>query len=240
MIERFDTDFEYFWNLIDQKYNFAYARYADGEVRLMRGDAVHDNSQAYLVDKWKAPQSMTKVGRDLLDTISHIEDNFYYAISGTNDSIDDYNFLRTHIKQIPERITFANLWINNNYKKTLQKYSSLSREVFLICNEKARKENFPFKVVDVTPFPNDCINYWESSGEEFITNLTKKFNTLQNTLVFVSCGPISEIIIHRLFISNSNNTYIDVGSSIDEYVHGYKTRPYMIGSSEYATFISRF
>lgn len=35
-------------------------------------------------------------------------------------------------------------------------------------------------------------------------------------------------------------SYVDVGSSIDEFVQGYKTRPYMNPYSEYSKAISFF
>jgi hypothetical protein len=43
-----------------------------------------------------------------------------------------------------------------------------------------------------------------------------------------------------MFSANPNNQYIDVGSSIDEFTHGYKTRPYMNPSSQYANETSYF
>jgi hypothetical protein len=117
---------------------------------------------------------------------------------------------------------------------------SNKREVILICNKDAKKENFPFNVIDITPFPNDCINFWEENDKSFIDEITKKYSSLNNQLFFISCGPISEIIIDVLYKANPNNTYVDVGSSIDEFVHGYKTRPYMDSNSYYSKLISKF
>jgi hypothetical protein len=54
-----------------------------------------------------------------------------------------------------------------------------------------------------------------------------------DTLFLVSAGPLSEAIIHRLYSKNPNNRYIDVGSSLDEIVHGKKTRPYMVEGTQY-------
>ena len=61
-----------------------------------------------------------------------------------------------------------------------------------------------------------------------------------NELFFISCGPVSEIIIDKLYRNNPNNTYIDVCSSIDEFVHQYKTRPYMDNNTIYSKMISSF
>lgn len=239
-MEKFSADFEYFWSLIESGENFTFARYADGEVMLMKGLPVTQGTQAFNIDKWSSPSNMTEVGKQLLDTLNHTENNYYYAISAKNDNINDWGFLDTNIKQNKDKITFVNLWINANYKKSLEKYKSLKREVNLICNSNARSQNFPFKVKSITPFPDDCINFWEENHKDFIEELTSKIININNELFFISCGPVSEILIHNLYKTNPNNAYVDVGSSIDEFVHGYKTRPYMDNNTNYSKMISNF
>lgn len=239
-MEKFNSDFNFFWSKIENGVNFSFARYADGEVMLINGVSVKEGTQAFNVDKWSAPDGLTKVGIELRESLNHIEEDYYYAISSKTDNIDDYNFLKNNIKQTDDKITFVNLWINSNYEKTKQKYTTLKRNVILICNESAKKENFPFNTIDIHPFPNDCINFWEKNGDEYILDIIEKYKNYKNQLFFISCGPISEIIIHELYTNNPNNTYIDVGSSIDEYVHNKITRPYMDKNSIYSKMISSF
>jgi len=239
-MDKFTLDFDNFWSMIENNINFTFARYADGEVMLMGGEAVGKITQAFKVDKWEAPNTLTRAGKELLETINHTEDNYHYAISGVNDNINDYRFLKNKIKHKESNITFVNLWINANYRKSFKKYASLKRDVILICNQDAKKENFPFNVVDIHPFPNDCITFWEENSDKFINELLEKYGSLNDQLFFISCGPISEIIIHKLYQNNPNNTYMDVGSSIDEFVHGEITRPYMDPSSIYSKFKSNF
>jgi hypothetical protein len=75
-------------------------------------------TQASKIDKWSAPLGLTKVGEELLKTLNHTEDNYYYAISSVTDKLSDYNFLKNNIKQTEDKLTFVNLWINSNYQKT--------------------------------------------------------------------------------------------------------------------------
>lgn len=238
-MEKFKSDFEYFWSLIEKGENFTFARYADGEVMLMKGQPVTEGTQAFSIDKWKAPNTLTKVGGELIATLNHTEPNYFYAISSKTDNINDYQYLKENIKQTEDKLTFVNLWINANYLSMKRKLCANKREVILICNEEAKIENFPFNVTEIIPFPNDCINFWENNSVEFLDKLNN-FKDLNNQLIFISCGPISEIIIHKLYENNPNNTYVDVGSSIDEYVHGKLTRPYMDPSSFYSKMISSF
>ncbi len=238
MQNKFQTDFEYYTNLIKSDTNFAYARYADGEVGLMKGSGIGHNSQAFAVDRWSSPTGLTKVGKELLESLKHEEPNYHYAISAQSDSISDYTFLTERINN-PNK-TFANLWINANYQKMFNFYKTLDKSVYLICNHRAKKENFPFKVNEIFPFPDDCISYWNEYGEDYIVELLEYVNQLENQTFFVSAGPVSEILIHQMYKSNPNNQYIDVGSSIDEFTHGRKTRPYMDSNSQYSKEISYF
>ena len=98
-MDKFFTDFDYFWGLINKKENFTFARYADGEILLMRGSEVKTNTQAFTVDKWSSPNGLTKVGHELLVTLDHTEENYYYAISAPTDNILDFDFLNNNIKQ---------------------------------------------------------------------------------------------------------------------------------------------
>ena len=235
---KFNDDFIFFTDKIKSGEPFAYARYADGEVALMKGVSVGVQSQAFQVDRWLAPDQLTNVGKGLLESITHTEDNYYYAISAHSDNIGDYEFLKSHLKT--DKLTFANLWINANYQKMKEFYSTLDKSVYVICNHEARAERFPFKVNEIFPFPDNCILYWEEHGEDYITQLLDYTSQLSGETIFISAGPVSEILIDKMYKANPNNQYIDVGSSLGEYIHGYKTRPYMDESSQYSKEISFF
>jgi hypothetical protein len=237
-MEKFKSDFINFTNKIKSGENFAYARYADGEVLLIRGASIGQNSQAYQVDKWNAPNHMTQVGIKLLESLKHTEDNYYYAIA--SDDINDHNYLMERIFVKKSNITFANLWINSNYQMMKEFYNSFEKSAYVICNENASVNGFPFKVNEIIPFPINCVEYWETYGESYENELKKYVKQFTDQTIFVSAGPVSEILIDVMYKSNPNNQYIDVGSSMDEFVHGRKTRPYMFSDSEYSKEISSF
>lgn len=237
-MKNFNDDFTLFTEKILSGENFAFARYADGEVCLMKGKEIGIGSQAFHVDKWRAPKEMTIVGEELLETLGHTEPNYYYAISAHTDSMDDYTFLTERIKT--DNITFANLWINANYQKMKAFYMSFNREVYLICNHAASQNSYPFTVAEIFAFPDDCISYWEQYGDDYLRQLSAYISEIKNQTIFISAGPVSEILIHRLYRINPHNQYIDVGSSLDEFTHRGATRPYMNPESTYAKEISVF
>lgn len=235
MIKDFVADFHRFKNKILSKENFAYARYADGEVRLMSGVGVGMHTQAYQQDGWSCGDKLYELGKVLNESISHTESNYYYAITSPNQNMADYKFLRDRIQQPEENITFADLWINGNYplfKKFI--FEELNEDLILIASENGYGRDLsPLKCKLYVSVPNDCVNVYEKDSAEINKILDNLADQHSNTLFFVSAGPMSEAIIHRMYSKNLNNRYIDVGSSIDEIVHGKKTRPYMVEGTQY-------
>ena len=98
----------------------------------------------------------------------------------------------------------------------------------------------PFHVDVFCPFPDDCVNWWEEGGDDFIETLQKYVATSSNETFFLSIGPAAEVAIHEMYKANPNNQYIDVGSAIDEWFYTTQTRPYMDSKSTYATHSSTF
>jgi hypothetical protein len=239
MSEKYKDDFNFFWKKINSGENFSFVRFADGEIMLMKGLGIGGGSQATDIDKWVAPNKITNVGLSLRSVLNTSEDNFYFAISSMTDNPEDFYFLYENIKN-KKNITFANLWINSNYKQHVINLKNLKRDVIMICNESAKKENFPFDVSEINPFPNGCIDFWETNSDKFMDNLYKKYLNVKNKVFFVCCGPVSEIIINNLYKNNPHNSYIDMGSSLDEFIHQKKTRPYMMDGNGYSTMISKF
>lgn len=238
MIEKYFADFDFFWNKIENYENFSFVRYADGEVMLIKGIPVGTGTQAYEIDKWSSSNN-TLAGSDLLEGLKIYDDNYYFAISSKSDNIFDYEFLYKNIDN-KNNLTFANLWINANYIKTLENIKKLKRDVVLICNEKCNLDKIPFNVKEFVPFYDDCINFWETNKNDYLEKIKSISSKYNNTLFIVCSGPLSAVLINAMFTNNKNNTYIDFGSSLDTFIHNKLTRPYMDNNSPYNWHISKF
>lgn len=235
MKKSFREDFHNAWARIESGTPFVHARYADGEIALSMGKGIGRGSQATEVDNWQAPNQMTKLGMEILESFTHTEPNYYYAISCDTSSTADKNYLLGKIKQSKEYITFANLWINGNYNLFLEKIKTHKRPTIVIGNVSGENSKFPFEIENYLSFGNNCVETWEQHSEEIKDMLREGFGKISGKTVFISVGPMSEVIIHNLWNINPTNQYIDIGSALDEYVHGRKTRPYMISGSMYNT-----
>lgn len=251
-MSKFTTDFEKFTTMVVDGVPFAYARYADGEVSLMKCRAVDQFSQANVVDNWSYDCSPTVLGDLLRESMTHNEIDYYYAISAKSDSVEDNSYLKMRLRAKESNITFANLWINANYQSMLRFYKEtlpkLNRDIYLICNESAFDNlgnycgnELPFKVKEYFPFPSRCVEYFEYYGTEYVRSMQQYIRDLEDaplsTFLFAA-GPVSEVLIDKLYRTNPNHQYIDIGSSLDEYTRRKKTRPYMDPNSQYAKEIS--
>jgi hypothetical protein len=226
----FKEHLKYFIDKINSNENFTFARYADGERMILNNQSITQGTQAFEVDKWKYVNNIT-FKNDLRSTCNHREENYYYAIScKCCDPIGEVfykNLFENH------NITFSNLLINNNYNEFIDFVSTLKRDVVLIANKNCLKSEYPFKTILKIPIDNNCVDWYEQNKDRFISALEHVSLKYNNTLFFTSAGPLSEIIIHTLYNKNPNNTYIDIGSSLDIYTHGKVTRPYQNKNSEF-------
>jgi hypothetical protein len=143
------------------------------------------------------------------------------------------NNLSNRAKVKLDHITYSNLWVNGNYSKFKKCIELIKESVVVIANKLGIDKKYPFEVKEFCPIETDCINLWETDKEKFLDDIYKKVSGFNDTLFFVSAGPLSEVIIEFLWNKNKSNRYIDVGSAIDEYTKGVYTRAYMIENQEY-------
>jgi hypothetical protein len=228
----FTEHFSFFKNKILNKENFAFARYADGEKIILENNIISFNTQAYVVDKWTYNNNKI-FSKDLMQTCYHKEDNYYYAISCKCCDENGSNYYKKLLEN--HNITYSNLFINANYNKFIEFINKLDRDVVVLANKNCLQSNYPFNVIQKIPIENDCVNWYESNKTTIIKGMSLLANKYKNTLFFISAGPLSEILIHNLFIVNPDNTYIDIGSALDIYTHNKITRPYQNKNSEYST-----
>jgi hypothetical protein len=227
----FEEHLEFFKNKILNKENFVFARYADGERMILNNSPILEGTQAYNIDNWKYNNNLI-FSKDLYDTCTHKEHNYYYAISCKCCDPTGQKFysdlLRSH------NLTFSNLFINANYDNFINFVNNLKQNVVLIANKNCLNSKYPFNVIKKIPIENDCVNWYEENKDTILKGLKLLSNNYNDTLFFISAGPLSEIIIHNLYLNNPNNMYVDVGSSLDVYTHKKNTRPYQDKNSQYS------
>lgn len=221
---KFKEDFDYFVKRIFvDKTPTAFSRYADGEHLIIQGSSVGIGTQATDIDKWTSfGKNLFSV--DLENTLHNKDKDYFYAISC---SCCDSRGSSYYNSVVCDNKTFANLWINSNFSSFKEVIKNINEEVVMIANAEGRDKEYPFVVKKYFPIQNDIVNYYIQNKDAIISQL-KSFCDFSNTLVFVSAGPFSEIVIDTLWKYNNTNRYIDIGSSLSDIIHGKIVRPYMV------------
>lgn len=223
-----DKEYDKFMGMILKGENFAFMRNADGELAIMEGRAV--NAQE---GNWSSPDYVTKLGEDIYKSLSLVGDNVYYAISCPCCDRRAYYWYASRVAN-PHNITFANLWINSNYRHFLEDFCKIKRDAILIANFRAEGHSFGnLNILKHYHISDDCISFWENEAEEMLERIKKDFGDRNDLLYVVSCGPMSAPIIADLYTNNPNNCYVDFGSSVDCFYREGITRPYMLPDNVY-------
>ena len=217
----FQEQIRFFFDKINRKENFTLARYADGERAVLRGIAIKG------IDGWATQNVLSKLGKDLWNTVNHSESNYYYGISCP---CCDKNAFSWYLKFIPhhDNLTFSNLFVNDNYRFFQEYFPKIEEQAIVIAHRNGLgKPIGNLEVIRYYSTENNCIEYWDTEGVAFVEKIINETKSFKNMLFVISAGPMSEVIIHRLYEANPENRYIDFGSAIDAYIHARMTRSYM-------------
>lgn len=222
-----DKEFDKIWAKIEKGENIALLRYGDGERGIMCQRKVK------ALEGWEHPEHETKLSQELRKTLNENNDNLYYGISCPCCDQEAYYWYKTRIKS--PNITFANLFVNENYERFATSFAKLNRDAVFIGNHRAKDKKIGnLNVLNYYSVSDDCVSFCEDGLDDLLTSVKHDFGARNDVLYVISAGPLSEIIISDLFKNNPNNCYIDFGSALDGYIHQKQTRSYQNPESKYA------
>jgi hypothetical protein len=135
--------------------------------------------------------------------------------------------------QEKENLTYANIFVNYNYSFFVNNYIDLfnNREVHLVANKESVLSKLPFKVEKFYPVD---YNAWVNN-----LNLIEeiKSKNYSDKLFLFCAGPLSNILCYKLWETNKNNTYLDIGSVLDPWLQTGNPRAYYLGVKYYSEFL---
>jgi hypothetical protein len=229
----FGGDIKIIFEALKNKENFAFSKSADGEMRIMQGDNIDLLAKANGEFKYdKNDETDTKYRDKLIEAFQYQAPNYFVSVGcpccvGSNN----YNWMKEFSKQDEESITWANVFVNGNYRfyvdNFIPEYSN--HKVIFVCNHKAKINNL-FKDNLVKDFRVGT-NAWKNDYglieemKQYINN-----NDIENHLLLFAAGPFGNILIYELFKHNPNNIYLDIGSTLDPMIGLGGTRGYHLGA----------
>ena len=233
MLKTQKSEFEKFLSFLKNGINFGLARYADGERLFIEG------KQSTGIDGWTSPPYVGKLGRDLSKALEIASlEKCYIGISDDENDLSSKLFYTNLLSNTDsEFFTLSNVFVNGTYQDFIDKLLPILtlgiKDLTIVCNYKCGWRNpevFPPNSKYIYS-PSNCSEFWERSSEKWLSFLLELNKSETNSIYLFAAGPISSVTIPHLWKSNKQNTYIDIGSALDLYLHGKYTRPYQITSS---------
>jgi len=218
-IKKYASCLDYFLNKIKKGHPFSLSRFADGEYYVL------ENIPLTNIDNWTFVKGSILCSH-LNDSLKMIKTNFFYGISGLSDCESTCNYYYSKILN-PHTITYANVFVNQNFHKWREFLESTVMNCVLISSTMSSSGKIgAISVIEHVPIDPFLVNIWDTKYQEYFDIMEALGKKYSGTLFLISAGPISCIFIQKLYESNPNNTYVDVGSSIDMYTKNTYTREY--------------
>lgn len=217
----YKKEIEYFYNKLQSDEKFALSKFADGEWMGIKGDYTFPAN-----GEWQAngDHPLFQIARtELIDSLKYKDPNYYVAICPC------YKEMITFSGQDEKNITYANIFVNSNYSFYKEKYIPLYQEkdIHLVTHKNTNLENLPFKVEKFYPIDyNAWIVNRDLPDQILQENLSDK-------LFLFAAGSFANILAYKLWKENKQNTYLDVGSTLNVWTKIERLqRDYYMGNVE--------
>lgn len=225
----FRNDLKIIIEKLKNRENFAFSKYADGELHILANKPVNNG------EFWFVPEKDSENRQHMIDSFTFKNDNYYVGISCPCciGGLPVHNWMKTNSKQDNSHLTWANIFVNGNHDYYVSNMVPLYKEydVVVVSNNDSNLDALPF---DVKKHFSIGKNAWVQNYDViaemkgYIDN-----NSIEDHLFLFCAGPFGNILAHQLFKHNSNNTYIDIGSTLNVMLLGDKgkNRGYLRGES---------
>lgn len=167
----------------------------------------------------------------LIDSLRYQADNYYVGIMTDCPCLATFKhggqkLMMDMAEQPLTNLTFASVFMYENYRRVMSELiPAMSHyETILIVNRQAKVGKIP---LNTDKFLTVGTNAWIDDYDIVIELKRLVEGRYKEGYLFLICaGPLSNMIVHELHKTNPNNTYINFGSALDEYMFTEPTRWY--------------
>jgi hypothetical protein len=247
-MKTFKGHFEMLLDKLKNGENFAYSRFSDGELRIMQNLELKLADDHYLIGNSKGggryeaedhkhfnPTEHQFYHDRLMDSYKFKKDNYFVGLScrccvGERDFNEMLEMYEGDTES--DNLTWSNLFLNGNYPDFMNKFvpELKGKKVVYVLNENADLSGLPFDVVKDFRVGKNCI-----INDYPLIEVIKKWieeNDIKDHVFLFSASSLSNFMIHQLYEFNDNNTYIDVGTTLNPQLGMKGRRGYHRGNSK--------
>lgn len=214
--------FEFFLTKLRKKEPFGLIRPADGEYLVLINKTLTN------IDNWTF-KSGGRLQNDLYTGVTANIPNLYIGISCPGCDAHIYNYMKNIITN-KNNITYANIFCNSNWKRFIE-YLKTKPFAYIGSGIHTPPE---FTIMNRLTISDKAVNEWDSIRDTFIESVLHFVSELNGELVCFSAGPLSKVLIPMCMEKYPQNTYIDVGSTLDIFMKGVTNREYIYESQKYS------
>ena len=224
-VKIFQQEAEHLYNRLKSRKPFAFSKFADGEWAIITNAAVDNGEFAF------DPKHHKEDRQRLINAYQFVDDGYYVGISCPCCQGRIHYDMRQYCPSDDEHITFANIFVNSNYtyyqENFIPEYDNW--DVHLVCSRESFVYDLPFDVETYYPVDNSALR----ENYKLIEYIKKE--NLKNKLFLFACGPFGNVLAHQLWEDNKENTYLDIGSTLNPWLQseGFK-RHYYEGKNAYS------
>lgn len=236
----FKNDFYMILNLLKSKTPFAFNRFSDGELYILQNkelvlgkDLIKIGSLQYTGPYQKEDHkhfdpSLHSFYRQKLVDAYVFDAPMYFKGLSCKCCIgkSDFEWQFTILSNTTDNLTWANLLVNGNYPSFIGEMFPLFSvyPLVVVCNEKADLGLMHNIRKEYRVGYNAMINDYSKIDE--IKTWIKDFN-IRGHLFLFSASTFSKIAIHQLYEKFPENTYIDIGTTLNGFWNMSVERQYL-------------
>lgn len=206
--DSFRSDIEFLFERLKNNEKFSFSKYADGEFAILANQKITN------VDNWTYdPEKHSEMRDELISSFKFKDKDYYVGVSCKCCQPETHvNWMREQSGQ--DILTWANIFVNSNYPYFTEKFipEFSNHKVVLFAREDARTQDLPFDLHAFVPI----------TSEAFIDDfdMVKDFpiETYNDCLFLFCAGPLGNMLAAKFWEKNKNNTYLDIGSTLNPYL----------------------
>jgi len=226
--KKFQLDIKNFKKKLKDKKNFAFLRFSDGELFVIQNKKLIISDNYWQLDKKKTYAKFSKDEKKafipskhqfyrnkLINSLNFKADNYYKGIACICCNGSKNVKLMKEIAKNDKNVTFSNLFQNGNYNYFVKNFFEIfkKRQIIVIANKSAGIKDLPFKVKKKFSIGENCfINDYDLIKK---LKIYIKKNSISNHIFLISAASLSNVIIYELYKDFKNNTYLDIGSTLN-------------------------
>lgn len=224
----YSQDISILHQAIRDKEHISFSKFCDGEWAVLSNHSI--NNKEFWFDPNSEKDQFKR--RSLMNAFRYKSDRYFVGITCVKVFGQHTHKLMKQVSgQTEDHLTWADIWVNSNYPYYVENIIPLfsERPVIIFCNENGHIENLPFKPKMVFPLKH---NAWEYNWN-LIDEAKSYISTgIRDSIFLFCCGPFGNILCHQLTDYEPNNTYLDIGSTLNPYLKsaGFE-RDYYLGNN---------